>query len=173
MNKIKNIAFSALLSLGAFGAVTYTACTKDECKDVVCQNGGTCAGGSCNCTTGYEGATCQTESRAKYAGDYKGTGTDNGGNTYTNWTMSFSAPSGSAVTGMTLTLKNAAGATILTFPITLVYNSSASTFTITSTTVGSFTYTGSGTISTTSASATINQAGTPALVIQFNNFTRQ
>lgn len=67
MNSIKNIAMSALLTIGAFGAVTYTACNKDECKDVVCQNGGTCISGSCSCPAGYEGTSCETLSITKFA----------------------------------------------------------------------------------------------------------
>jgi len=55
-----------MLAVGAFTMVTYTACNKDECKDVVCNNGGTCANGSCNCATGYEGTNCETETRAKF-----------------------------------------------------------------------------------------------------------
>ena len=66
MKSIRNVAFSALLSLSAFSLVTYTACNKDECKDVVCQNGGTCVTGTCNCATGYEGANCETAVRAKF-----------------------------------------------------------------------------------------------------------
>jgi len=82
MKSIKNIALSAMLTFGAFAAVTYTACTKDDCKDVVCNNGGTCNGGSCTCPTGYEGANCEILSREKFVGTYVGTeicdqGTDN------------------------------------------------------------------------------------------------
>ncbi len=66
MNRIKNIAFSALLTLGAFGAITYTACNKDECKGVQCNNGGTCVSGTCQCTTGYEGPNCSTLMTAKF-----------------------------------------------------------------------------------------------------------
>lgn len=66
MKSIRNIAFSALLAVGAFTTVTYTACNKDECKDVVCQNGGTCVTGNCNCATGYEGTNCETAVRAKF-----------------------------------------------------------------------------------------------------------
>lgn len=72
MKSIRNIAFSALLAVGAFTMVTYTACTKDECKDVVCSNGGTCVTGTCNCPTGYEGTTCQTITRDKFLGTYNG-----------------------------------------------------------------------------------------------------
>jgi len=69
----KNIAFSAMLTLGAFGTITYTACNKDECKDVVCQNGGTCSGGNCVCTTGYEGNNCEKKVNAKFVGTWTAT----------------------------------------------------------------------------------------------------
>ena len=65
MKSIRNIAFAAIMTIGAFSAVTYTSCNKDECKDVVCQNGGTCNDGDCACATGYEGTTCGTEVREK------------------------------------------------------------------------------------------------------------
>lgn len=82
MKSVKHIALSALLTVGAFGTVLYTACNKDECKDVVCQNGGTCSEGKCTCATGYEGTNCETKSRDKFVGTYTGaesctTGTDN------------------------------------------------------------------------------------------------
>ncbi len=70
MRSIRNIAFSALLSIGAFTFVTFTACNKDECKDVVCNNGGTCINGSCACATGYEGTNCSTNSASKVDGTY-------------------------------------------------------------------------------------------------------
>lgn len=82
MKQFKQIALTALLSISAFGAVVYTSCNKDECKDVVCQNGGTCSGGTCTCATGYEGTNCETKSRDKFVGVYTGSeictiGTDN------------------------------------------------------------------------------------------------
>ena len=58
--------FSLALS---FVALALTGC-KDECKDVVCQNGGTCDEGTCLCATGYEGTNCETEVRAKFVGSY-------------------------------------------------------------------------------------------------------
>lgn len=79
MKSIRNIAFTALLTLGAFSAITYTSCNKDECKDVVCQNGGSCLEGTCSCATGYEGTNCETLSRTKFIGTWTGTdecGTD-------------------------------------------------------------------------------------------------
>lgn len=66
MKSLKRIALSALLTFSAFGAVLYTSCNKDECKDVVCQNGGTCTGGTCTCTSGYEGTNCETAVRTKF-----------------------------------------------------------------------------------------------------------
>lgn len=73
MKLFRHIAFSAMLTLGAFAAVTYSSCTKDPCKDVSCLNGGTCASGNCTCKTGYEGTDCGTLSRTKFVGTYVGT----------------------------------------------------------------------------------------------------
>jgi hypothetical protein len=82
MKSFKQIALGAALTIGAFSATLYTSCNQDECKDVVCQNGGTCTEGKCTCVTGYEGANCETKSRDKFVGVYTGTeicsaGTDN------------------------------------------------------------------------------------------------
>lgn len=73
MKKIKQFALTAALAIGAFATVTYTSCNKDACKDVTCQNGGTCNDGNCTCPTGYEGTNCQTLSRDKFVGTYIGT----------------------------------------------------------------------------------------------------
>ncbi|MFI4963030.1 MAG: hypothetical protein ACHP6H_04135 [Legionellales bacterium] len=83
MKSIKLVALSAFLTIGTFCAVLYnSSCTKDKCKDVTCQHGGTCSGGNCTCTTGYEGTNCETKSRDKFVGTYTGSeictvGTDN------------------------------------------------------------------------------------------------
>jgi len=79
------------------GAMTLTLTSCDDCKDVTCENGGTCAegvcecpadyygdmcevmcmdasgtysGGACTCDVGYEGDGCETESRAKFIASY-------------------------------------------------------------------------------------------------------
>ena len=39
--------------------VVCLSCSKDVCSGVVCQNGGTCFGGSCQCTDSYSGDRCQ------------------------------------------------------------------------------------------------------------------
>src|SRR5579863_5442759 len=36
------------------------SCSADKCKNVTCQNGGTCSDGNCNCPAGWGGAACQT-----------------------------------------------------------------------------------------------------------------
>jgi len=76
---MKLIQFSLLVGLSA--ALAFSGCKKEEddpCKNVVCQNGGTCNGGSCACASGYEGSTCGTEMRAKFIGQYNGTITCSG-----------------------------------------------------------------------------------------------
>ncbi|MDR3680102.1 MAG: hypothetical protein P4L41_09060 [Flavipsychrobacter sp.] len=65
---IKTIFLSALSTIVAFSAVTYTSCTPDKCKSVVCAYGGVCSGGSCICQSGYEGTQCEYISRAKFLG---------------------------------------------------------------------------------------------------------
>lgn len=87
MSKFKNLVFSALLSLGAFGAVTFTACTQDECKDVVCNNGGTCVSGDCVCATGYEGNNCETETRTRFVGTWNASDLLNGTSTTLVYTV--------------------------------------------------------------------------------------
>jgi hypothetical protein len=39
----------------------FASCGKDECKDVVCQNGGTCEDGVCNCVNKFHGERCELE----------------------------------------------------------------------------------------------------------------
>ncbi len=51
------------------GCLFLTSC-KDKCKDIVCENAGTCNDGVCECTEGYEGESCETLSISKYFGTY-------------------------------------------------------------------------------------------------------
>lgn len=136
MNRIKNIAFSTLLAIGAFSAVTYTSCSKDECENVVCNNGGVCLGGSCSCAVGYEGTSCDTKSRDKFIGTYVGhetctVGTD-------NYTITVSANSDDIKVTLT-NLYNQGFTAIGTVTGSNTFNLSGST--------GSTTYTGTGTLS--------------------------
>lgn len=67
MKKIKNLALSAILSIAVI-SVSMISCTPDACKDVVCNNGGVCTDGSCECVSGYEGTDCSTLSATKFLG---------------------------------------------------------------------------------------------------------
>ncbi len=72
MNKpLKTILISALATVSAFSAITYTSCNRDKCKTIVCANGGVCNDGACNCPSGYGGPTCETTSRDKFLGEWQ------------------------------------------------------------------------------------------------------
>lgn len=66
----------SLLAAGIFftvaSAVTYTSCSHDSCKALMCRNGGTCADEFCRCPHGYEGTQCEIISRNKFLGTYEG-----------------------------------------------------------------------------------------------------
>jgi hypothetical protein len=75
MKNLRTILTATALTLGLF-TVTFTACTPDPCKNVVCDNGGTCdANGACVCPAGFEGTTCATLSRDKFIGIFNGSET--------------------------------------------------------------------------------------------------
>jgi hypothetical protein len=69
MNQIKKVLLTAIATVGVFSA-TFTSCTPDPCKDVICNNGGSCLDGACQCASGFEGTNCETSSRAKFIGNY-------------------------------------------------------------------------------------------------------
>ncbi len=166
MKSIRNIAFSALLTLGAFSAITYTACNKDECKDVVCQNGGTCTDGTCACPFAYTGANCETEVRSNYYKTYKGNGSDNEGDTYTNFGLRF-RKIGTDAKVMGMELLDNTNDPLVDLNVTL---QTATTFTVTSKTEDGTTYTGSGTVDATKASLTLNaKDNNLTLIFTFSN----
>lgn len=43
------------------GALTLTLTSCDECKDVTCDNGGSCSEGTCECTDNFYGDACEVE----------------------------------------------------------------------------------------------------------------
>lgn len=175
MKSIRNIAFSVLLTLGAFSAVTYTSCNKDECKDVVCQNGGTCneTDGSCTCATLYQGTNCETQVRSTYNGNtYQGDGVDSDGDTYTGWRAKFTTV-GTTASAMQLDLTN--NNNVQAFSLDIVLNSNT-TFTITPKNDNGSTISGNGTISATTATLVLNikeNGGTTTLVVTFSNMVKK
>ncbi len=72
MKVLRSIIITAIVSIGAIGAVTYTACNKDKCNNVACLNGGACDDGVCVCAAGFEGNRCETESRTKFVANFNG-----------------------------------------------------------------------------------------------------
>ena len=66
MKKIKLL----FVAIGiTFGVVSLNSC-KDACKDVVCQNSGTCTDGTCACLPGYTGTNCELEAREIVVGNF-------------------------------------------------------------------------------------------------------
>lgn len=181
MKSLKHIALGSFLALSTFGVTLYSSCSKDKCKDVVCQNGGTCAEGICTCATGYTGTNCETIYRTSFANTYKGTGSDNGGFTYTDFRMKFES-TGSDVTKMSLTILDntgaSAGVPVLTIDLSN-FSSTGASFTVESATQTvsgvTYTYTGTGTINGTTASLSLTEkpATGAATIYTFNNFTKQ
>jgi len=64
--RLQAILFSAAVTLAGFTAVTYTACSGDKCKGIVCAYGGLCNDGACECLPGYEGVQCETINRGRF-----------------------------------------------------------------------------------------------------------
>ncbi len=54
-----------------FALLGLFSCKKDLCKDISCQNGGTCnKSGLCECATGYEGLQCEIATSKKFIANY-------------------------------------------------------------------------------------------------------
>lgn len=68
----KSILLTTLAFIGISGAVLFSACEKDSCSELNCQNGGACSGGFCQCPAGYEGAQCEIASEDRFLGKYIG-----------------------------------------------------------------------------------------------------
>ncbi|MBS1584718.1 MAG: calcium-binding EGF-like domain-containing protein [Bacteroidetes bacterium] len=69
----KNTLLTAFAFIGISSTVLYTACVKDACADLNCQNNGTCTDGFCHCPTGYEGTECELLAADRFQGLYYGT----------------------------------------------------------------------------------------------------
>jgi hypothetical protein len=103
MKLFKQLALTALLTIGAVGAVVYTSCTKDQCKGVTCNNGGTCSGGNCTCPVGFIGTNCQTRA---FIGSWKGNDVCTPTGTYNNITITMANSSSDSTTVL---INNAGG----------------------------------------------------------------
>lgn len=68
----KHSLLAAAVFMGITSVVTYTSCTNDSCKTLICRNGGTCSDEACTCPDGYEGQQCEVVSRHKFYGFYDG-----------------------------------------------------------------------------------------------------
>lgn len=64
---------TSLLGTVACGVVLLLGCKKDPCKNVTCQNGGTCNDGKCACSLPWEGSRCEIDARDKFVGSWSGT----------------------------------------------------------------------------------------------------
>ncbi len=137
MKNLKSLLMASFLTVGIFSTTLFVSCNGDKCKDVVCNNGGTCneSDGSCNCAVGYEGANCDTESRTKLFGSYLLSGTDSDGGTYSNLISSIAT----SAAGKNKFIMNIGGVFILTCTM-----SSSSSFTFDNAAIGGFTYSGNG-----------------------------
>ena len=143
MKKLQYLAKTAL-SVMALSTVLFLSSCKDECKDVDCQNGGTCVEGTCECASGYEGSECQTQWRDKVVKVWNVTSNSCAG--VGGWQVTVTEGSGS--TG--LNLGNFSHLTCLGGGITVNANMTGSnTFEIPSQQLcdGNITISGSGTIS--------------------------
>lgn len=50
--------------------VWYSSCIKDNCKGVMCLNGGVCVNSVCACPVGYEGTHCEKKWNEKFGGNW-------------------------------------------------------------------------------------------------------
>jgi len=66
MKKVSIIGLSFLSVLTVATVLFFQSCNTDECKDVVCLNGGACVAGACVCDAGYDGTDCDHQIREDY-----------------------------------------------------------------------------------------------------------
>ena len=158
------LAFAAAAFLTVSSVVYFNSCKKDPCKDVVCNNGGTCVDGNCSCTTGYEGADCSTEMRTKFivSGSFTEAGhTDSSWNSSShnfNNTYNVTITKGSDVSSILIGNLGNYNCSSGSYNVTGTMSSST-TFTIASQVVCGTTFSGSGTV-TSSGKVTISYVAT-------------
>ena len=72
MKPMRYLLLTAVLTFAVFSVITWTACNKNKCHNVVCLNNGECDGGKCVCPVGFEGLRCEILSRDKFIFNYNG-----------------------------------------------------------------------------------------------------
>lgn len=72
MKNWKSILITFCCFFTIAGMVFFSACVKDPCLDLTCQNGGSCSDGFCQCPTGFEGAECDITAASRFVGTWKG-----------------------------------------------------------------------------------------------------
>lgn len=82
MKNLKSILLAGFLTVGTFATSVFTSCNPDACKDVVCNNGGTCTDGSCSCPAGYTGTNCDNKANAAFVGTWSAKEKVNGSTTW-------------------------------------------------------------------------------------------
>jgi hypothetical protein len=138
MKKVSFLGGSFLTMIAIVTVLFYNSCSDDPCKDVICNNGGSCLDGTCVCATGYEGSDCSTKSNAKFVGNYSAIDVCSSG-TYT-YSPTIAASS-AVVNGLILTNFGGFG-TNLTATATV----DGSTITVPSQSLGGINISGSGTL---------------------------
>ena len=155
---LRKLALSAFLSVSALSAVTMTSCSKDDET----------------CSVGLTGKDCKDQVRAGYYNSYKGSGVDNEGDTYTDFTAKFTAL-GTDPTKMNLQLLDNKLASVDAYTVTLTSNTA---FNVDTKVDGSMTTTGTGTIDASKVTLTLNVKDgsggtTTTLVVTFTNMVKQ
>ncbi|MCS7162405.1 MAG: calcium-binding EGF-like domain-containing protein [Bacteroidia bacterium] len=81
------------------------ACKKNPCKDMNCQNGGSCVEGRCNCALPWEGSRCEVDARAKFFGNWRGPEDCGRGNFIITYNLIAAADGGFTITDSLLEIQ--------------------------------------------------------------------
>lgn len=72
MKSIKSTFITFLSLFGLTATLLFSSCAQDPCVDLLCENGGQCNDGYCECLEGYEGAECEIKTASRFVGHFKG-----------------------------------------------------------------------------------------------------
>lgn len=154
MKKVRLMTGAALFAIAglSFGL---TSCEKDDVA----------------CAVGLEGKNCKDEVREKYYNTYRGNGSDNLDETYTNWAVQFSSNGSEDVREMGFKLMDENDVTQITTTARLKTNT---TYDLNSYVANNgFEYSGEGSVNENSASLTLREEDEEILIIYtFNNMSR-